>query len=157
MIDANEIRIRRENSSDLAAIGEVNREAFLGPTEAEFVDALRSKTSCIPLVLRSRSPWRAPLAGPSFAAELPVAWCGPSPCSTRNVYGSAAKWNVTERLYARSPAVCSERSGRLAPTPRTAKARSRRPSASKADSTHSARARDRLTGRRRPRVVVFLP
>ena len=53
MIDDNAIAIRWEAPSDLTAISEVNQEAFLGPTEAAVVDALRAETSCISLVALS--------------------------------------------------------------------------------------------------------
>jgi putative acetyltransferase len=53
MINDRTTEIRREKFTDFTAIREVNREAFVGPTEAELVDALRTKIACISLVALS--------------------------------------------------------------------------------------------------------
>jgi putative acetyltransferase len=54
MIDDDDMEVRWERLSEHTAISDVNREAFGGSTEAELVEALRTKTGCISLVAASK-------------------------------------------------------------------------------------------------------
>jgi putative acetyltransferase len=54
MIDDGDMEVRWERLSELTAISDVNREAFGGSTEADLVEALRTKAGCISLVAASK-------------------------------------------------------------------------------------------------------